>query len=291
MTNQLEWIYKRKKKLISTLKKARNEYISTVYEGLLKKKTFQEIHRDILKISKVYGISYTKPIEKFATELAKKNSKKQDIENLYLPFLLIFTQTNTLAFEEAKRYEADKKLEIIDTDIRDGNKNGRIWYLISKHRDSAKDHENYQGKLYIDENWESIITDETTKERIHKYIKTNNIKTFQWVIGKPVWMITRPNCRHFYKQLSTDEVFGSSTNKLLRKNKMTFKTGKREIKTLKVGGYTKADILAIIKTYEDRLAYHKALLEKDKENKKLRHFITKDKFLISKWKEYLSKFK
>ena len=291
MTNQLEWIYKRKKKLISTLKKARNEYISTVYEGLLKKKTFQEIHRDILKISKVYGISYTKPIEKFATELAKKNSKKQDIENLYLPFLLIFTQTNTLAFEEAKRYEADKKLEIIDTDIRDGNKNGRIWYLISKHRDSAKDHENYQGKLYIDENWESIITDETTKERIHKYIKTNNIKTFQWVIGKPVWMITRPNCRHFYKQLSTDEVFGSSTNKLLRKNKMTFKTGKREIKTLKVGGYTKADILAIIKTYEDRLAYHKALLEKDKENKILRHFITKDKFLISKWKEYLSKFK
>lgn len=291
MTNQLEWIYKRKKKLISTLKKARNEYISTVYEGLLKKKTFQEIHRDILKISKVYGISYTKPIEKFATELAKKNSKKQDIENLYLPFLLIFTQTNTLAFEEAKRYEADKKLEIIDTDIRDGNKNGRIWYLISKHRDSAKDHENYQGKLYIDENWESIITDETTKERIHKYIKTNNIKTFQWVIGKPVWMITRPNCRHFYKQLSTDEVFGSSTNKLLRKNKMTFKTGKREIKTLKVGGYTKADILAIIKTYEDRLAYHKALLEKDKENKILRHFITKDKFLISKWKEYLAKFK
>ena len=76
MTNQLEWIYKRKKKLISTLKKARNEYISTVYDGLLKKKTFQEIHRDILKISKVYGISYTKPIEKFATELAKKNSKK-----------------------------------------------------------------------------------------------------------------------------------------------------------------------------------------------------------------------
>ena len=72
---------------------------------------------------------------------------------------------------------------------------------------------------------------------------------------------------------------------------MTFKTGKIEIKTLKVGGYTKADILTIIKTYEDRLAYHRALLEKDKENKILRHFITKDKFLISKWKEYLAKFK
>ena len=33
------------------------------------------------------------------------------------------------------------------------------------------------------------------------------------------------------------------------------------------------------------------LLEKDKENKILRHFITKDKFLITKWKEYLAKFK
>ena len=289
MINRLEKIYYKKKKLISTLKEARNEYISKVYEGLLKKKTFQEIHRDILKISKVYGIPYTKPIEQFALGIAKKNVKRED--NIDFPFLAIFTQTNTLAFEEAKKYESDAKIDIIDIDIGEGRKDGKIWYLISKHKDSAKDHIDYQGKLYIDENWENIITDVPTKARIHKYIQANDIKTFQWVIGKPVWMITRPNCRHFYKQFTSEEIFGNSASRLLKRNKMTFKEGKRQIKTYKVGGYTKDDILAIIRTYEDRLAYHKALYEKDKNSQILRHFITKDRFLINKWKEYLAKMK
>ena len=300
MKAQLEKIYHKKKKLISSIKKARNEYISTVYDGLIKRKSIQEIHRDIRKVSKVIGESnYFKPIERYSMDLANKMIKKvdNDIEVSLLADVVfklfnrqqVFTETNTLAFEEAKRYESDDKIELLNKAIRNGERLGQVFYLISKHRDSAKDHIDYQGRIYIDENWRNAIHNDEAIKDIERYIRENNTKTFQWVTNAPVYMITRPNCRHYFKRLRTEDVLKYDTTTLLRKNKMTHWLGKRETQTFKKNGHTKEEILDYIRKYEERIEYHKALLKKNKNSQILKHSIAKDRYLIAKWKEYLSR--
>lgn len=299
MKRQLDQIYNRKKKLISNLKKTRNEYIATVFDGLIKKKSVSEIHKDIQKISKTKGEGfYLLPMEQYTLALANKVKKQAvDIDGILFADVIfklfnkqdVFTETNTIAFEEAKRYESDNKIYLIKDAMDNGARLGKVFYLISKHRDCAKDHVDYQGKIYVDENWESIITNSEAKARISKYIRDNNIKTFQWVIGEPVWMITRPNCRHYFKQLFTEDVLKFDVRTLLRRNNMSHREGRKETQTLKTKVYTKDDVLDIIRRYEERLAFHKALLEKAKNSQILRKAIAKDKFLIQKWKEYLQK--
>ena len=91
----------------------------------------------------------------------------------------------------------------------------------------CEDHIEYQGQIYIDENWKKLISNSNNelKVAIENYIRINNIKSYQWVIDKPVWMITRLNCRHFAKVLSVSEVLNNPTWQLLVKNKMTMKEG------------------------------------------------------------------
>ena len=61
---------------------------------------------------------------------------------------------------ELVRKEISKKLMGIDTmekkyRIEDALQDG-IFFLVSKHDDCAKDHEDYQGKIYVNENWRSM---------------------------------------------------------------------------------------------------------------------------------------
>lgn len=260
----------------------------------------QEIHRDIRKISKTKGESlYIKPIEHYSMVLASKIRKQinNDIDVSLLADVVfkmfnrqnVFTETNTLAFEEAKKFESDDKINLLNKAIRNGERLGQVFYLISKHRDSAKDHVDYQGRIYIDENWENIIQNDDVKREIRHYIIENNTKTFQWVTNAPVYMITRPNCRHYFKRLRTEDVLKDSVITLLRKNKMTHWLGKKETQTFKKNGHTKEEILEYIRKYEERIEYHKALYKKNKNSQILKHSIAKDRYLISKWKEYLSK--
>lgn len=106
-------------------------------------------------------------------------------------------------------------------------------------------------------------------------------------------MITRPNCRHFAKVLSVSEVLNNPTWQLLVKNKMTMKEGDRELRqtlrhnmSSKKGNYNEKNINAIIDKYKERLELHTEL-NKVKSTQELRHAITKDKFLIKKWQNFL----
>jgi len=170
----------------------------------------------------------------------------------------------------------------------------KSFFLVSKHSDCAKDHIEYQGQIYIDENWKKLISNSNNelKVAIENYIRINNIKSYQWVIDKPVWMITRPNCRHFAKVLSVSEVLNNPTWQLLVKNKMTMKEGDRELRqtlrhnmSSKKGNYNEKNINAIIDKYKERLELHTEL-NKVKSTQELRHAITKDKFLIKKWQNF-----
>ena len=176
---------------------------------------------------------------------------------------------------EKVRIEYGKKLTEIDYGakkilIDDALKNG-LFFLVSKHDDCAKDHEEYQGKIYVNENWRSMTKD----PMVAMYISTNRIRTFQWVTGKPVYMITRPYCRHYFREVSASEVLSNSVNALLNKHHMHEKEGER--------GVSQTLPNRMAELYLDRLDYLSEMY-KVAPCEELQNYINKTVFLMHKWR-------
>ena len=167
-----------------------------------------------------------------------------------------------------------------------------IFYLASAHKDSARDHAPYQGKMYVDENWETIPMPWALHNAIAYYIKTHDVKTMQWVVGKPVWFITRPNCRHYFKELSVKEVLATARTKLIKKYDMKTAIGDRQyLQTMKhstdkewYDDVRNAQLL--LDSYKERLSMHELMYEENP-CPIIKNAIAKDKFLIQKWEKYI----
>lgn len=289
------------------------DYLTTIYSGIVKKKNIRDIHNDIRKVSKSYSGQkiVNHKLEDYAIALANKTKKRIDVA---LPIYLrnnpdmdvetaiaeltfdrfekekAYQNGNSINYQEAQKEEAKRKENMIKDELKKNREEKNIFYLASSHNDCAIDHKDYQGKMYIDEMWESIITDANIKTAIRKYIRQNNVKNFQWVIDKPVWFITRPNCRHFFKSIRTNDVLTININTLIKNHKMHSKVGKKETQTLRhpvnKKWYTKKNVEDIIKKYKDRLLYHKKLYQQHK-SPTIARAIDKDKLLIEKWEKYL----
>ena len=95
-----------------------------------------------------------------------------------------------------------------------------IFYLCSSHKNCAKGHEPFQGKIYVCEDWKNRCRDSTEKKRIRAYIRNHGCMTVEEICGEPVYMVTRPNCRHYFIRLPTEEVLGASVNKLLKSHNL-----------------------------------------------------------------------
>lgn len=303
--------------MVSTLKSLRNKYIACIYTDLIKKKSIRDIHRDIRKITTIVGLPYSKNMERYAFNLASKTKKQLDVE---LPLFStnvggsldaqiaewlfgkfeknkVYQETNTISYEQGKKYEAKKKEETIKNALKTNRhlETPRVFYLASSHNDCAEDHKDYQGKIYIDENWKNYINDVNIVKEINKYINLHNVDTFQWVISKPVWFITRPNCRHFFKALDTNDVFTHDVATLIKNHKMHTKVGKKDQQTIKhptkKEWYTRTNVEEIIKKYEERYEYHKMLYEANKRCQSAKRAMEKDALMIKKWKDYLKNMK
>lgn len=104
--------------------------------------------------------------------------------------------------------------------LESGRNAGLIFWLCSSFGDSAKDHVEYQARLYIDREWESML-DEETRKQVQDYISANDILFKQDVEEGEPYLTTRPNCRHRWMPMNTEEVLGGkSTNAMLKENDM-----------------------------------------------------------------------
>lgn len=296
MKTQLEILYKKSKKETSDLKALSNRYLATVYKGLTNGKKVREIHKDIRRVTMWqvnHDLPYTKEQEALAMKIAKKKPdgdvydffKKQDYYHMFL--LLIFK------FIRKKKGNNKKKIIRITVDDNrqyvtpDDYGKAKIFYLASSHDDCAEDHWDYQGRMYIDSAWKNLIKDEKLKSKIYTYIANNGVKTLQWVTGDPVWFITRPNCRHYFKSITVDEALKFSVEELSRKYKMHRKVGLRETRQTiyhptNKSWYTRENVEGIINKYKERLAYLESLYQA-KKTPNLEKDIEKTKFLIKKW--------
>lgn len=208
----------------------------------------------------------------------------------------VFSRTNTISYDAGKQYEAKSKDDMLREEIKINRnlQDPKVFYLSSSHDDCAKDHINYQGRMYIDEAWKSLITDKETKIKIRDYVNRHNIKTYQWVIGKPVWFVTRPNCRHYFKAIKTEEVLTTKVGTITKNHKLHSSVGKEITRTIShptnKAWYQKQNVEDIIRKYEERLEYHKALYDANRKNQLVKRAIEKDRLLIKKWKDYLQNY-
>lgn len=299
------------------MNKLNNKYLSTVFKGLVEQKPIREIHRDIKKITQAqvnHNLPYDKRQEIYSLKLATKaiasykvmKSVLDDgsdialiIANFVFNFMKkqdSFQEMKKISFENGRKFEGEAKEKLIIKNLEQNQKKldneikSKIFYLASSHNDCADDHLDYQGLMYYDKYWKKYVKDENVRQIVEEYIKRENCKTLQWVTNKPVWFITRPHCRHYFKNLSIEVVMSRDVKNLIADYKMHSKIGNRPTQTIshsiKKEWYTRENIEGIIQKYEERLAYHESLYEV-KNTQTIKNAIEKDKMLIKKWKKYL----
>lgn len=125
---------------------------------------------------------------------------------------------SVLPYLEHEKNELGRNIEELDKRayLENLTRSG-VFYISTVHTNCAEGHKDYQGKIYVDENWKDKCDDQLQK-KVAAYIRNHKCMTIQEVVGDPVYLITRPNCRHRFVEIDVDEVLHSSVNKILKKH-------------------------------------------------------------------------
>lgn len=151
------------------------------------------------------------------------------------------------------------------------------FFLCSSHPKPAKDHKDYEGKMYYDEDWESK-NDYTPEQKrsIRAYIRNHSLMSVQWVVGPEVYLTTRRNCKHYFKNLPLNEVLHASAKSLLKKHNMYMRNEES----------VSRDIL-MYREYYNRMKIENALYA-NIECPTLRSDLHKDRILLDKWTKMIN---
>jgi hypothetical protein len=158
--------------------------------------------------------------------------------------------------------------EIGEQQLKAGEKGKVVFYIANVFGDSADDHADWQGKIYYDERYKSFGL--SNIDEISKFIRQEKLRSVQWVRDKPVYLTTRPNCRHTLTPISIQQAMNVEPNTLL--NALNLKRG-----TYKDEKYKQ--------TQEQR--YNERMIRKYKAraeaNEKLGYDNTQDRLLVKRW--------
>lgn len=193
--------------------------------------------RQLEKDFKKYGINT--PIYKNCLNLARffASKLKQDTketDGIILATLLmkrfeklkLYQKAISLVNQEVRNKEANVKERIIRQLTSYGIENREHFALVSKHLDSAIDHLDFQGKLYL-------LTNDLQESELLLANRLGINKTLASVMHDKPYLITRPNCRHYFITLSESDIGSKSVDTLLKENNMITKVGSRVIKNLR----------------------------------------------------------
>lgn len=98
-----------------------------------------------------------------------------------------------------------------------------IFYICSVHQKPAEDHKDYQGQIFVDRFWRQKVKG-TDYYAVLSYIKNHKTITVQQIMKEPVYLTTRPNCKHFFIPLDTYTVLHTSQKKLAEKHRVKMYT-------------------------------------------------------------------
>lgn len=295
-----------------------------IYEGISKGKDLRSLIRQVRSIKSLnlkMGLPNIPETERYAVSVAKRikkvtpqavlDLKSHEALGIYclkqLQRFGALEGLSKLAYKRANQAEAEAKQGLLnklvdneDPIVPKGAKDdeplsmlARIFYLCSWHGDCAQDHVEWQGKLYYDRFWRRHVKDKETQSIVLDFIQINGMMSLQWVTNKPVWLITRPNCRHYFEQVTIKEALGKDVDELLDERGMKRQYGERGTSqtirhSTQEGWYTRENVLNIIQKYKERLALHQRMYELQP-SQTLEGYIEKDKRLIKKWRYMLGK--
>lgn len=113
-----------------------------------------------------------------------------------------------------------------DYQLEAGASLGIVFYLCSQHSDCAKDHIDYQGKIYYDEGYSSFGFKEDILDQIEKYISSHKLKSIQSVRDNEPYLTTRPNCRHYFEPIPMMDLLEGNTTPEKKLNELSMNKGK-----------------------------------------------------------------
>lgn len=239
----------------------------------LKDKPIREIHKALLKAT-----LNQKRIFAFMVKVANRavktvNPKAETSANAVLLLFLFNKQHYNSKIKRVINKELvdkaeDRKQKVV-SDYIDKSRDAEKWfYLASSHNDCAADHLDWQGKIYYDAK---------APDDIVRYAKRHGYQTIQWVMDAPVYFITRPNCRHFFRAFPINIVKQYSAKQLTKRYKMHRMDGDKSLATPQK---------VAVEEYEDRLKMLESMY-REQPTVHLRREIDKTRLLIKKWKKLL----
>ena len=87
-----------------------------------------------------------------------------------------------------------------------GREDPIVFYLVSWHQKPQPAHKDLQGKVLVDYYWKDTLEGDERIGLVRKYVRNRKIRTVQWAMGEPHYLLTRPNCKHRLIPLRTDDV-------------------------------------------------------------------------------------
>lgn len=139
------------------------------------------------------------------------------VQRSYIGNNKLLQEMNSVAYQVEQRMKSDELSNLLQDSY--SRASYSPFFLASAHPHPAKDHAAYEAKYYFDENWRNYAAEDDVY-KIESYIRNHKLKTIQWVTGAPVYLINRPNCKHYLMNIPLDEVMHSSAKSLLRRHKM-----------------------------------------------------------------------
>lgn len=108
-----------------------------------------------------------------------------------------------------RRLQLKAKSVRVSKTLEDGRKRvGTGFYLSTWHQRPADGHRAFQGQLYVDRMWRTALESAGYAFFIpmaEAKIREEGIKTVQWVMGPPAYLVTRPYCRHMFVPIPIHE--------------------------------------------------------------------------------------
>lgn len=141
---------------------------------------------------------FNKAEKNFLWQQAKKYVAEDNIDGL----ISTMNRLERKAGSREKKEEARVMLSLHNADY---DING-IFFVCSAHKNPAKDHKTWEGKVYYNRDWRKKELPGWVVEAVSKYIVKHGCKSVQWALGKPVYLTTRPYCRHFFTEVETLKV-------------------------------------------------------------------------------------
>lgn len=200
-----------------TPERATAQLMAVVADGLQRNRRLADINADIRALVNSYnGLNRNERAKLFnnAYSVARRGrTQKADAgylgtRTVYDSFMGTARRINVGVTARRKHSALGKAISDFDGEP--------IFYLCSHHTNCAPDHLAYQGKVYVDRFWRTKVSG-VDYYKVLSYIKNRKILTIQQIVKSPVWLTTRPNCKHYFTPIRTDEVLQSSPKRLLHR--------------------------------------------------------------------------